>query len=101
MCVLNINPRSQIFRGTLYTLLYRKRWMVEWWVVLCVVCVSRIRRRLEAGVGSLDRSRCPFGGCCASLGYRTAVHWILSFCGVILISDIILQLSRMLPCLYA
>ena len=62
---------------------------------------SRSRRRLEAGVGSLDRSRCPFGGCCASLGYLTAVHWILSFCGVILISDIILQLSRMLPCLYA
>ena len=62
---------------------------------------SRIRRRLKAGVGSLDRSRCPFGGCCASLDYRTAVHWILSFCGVILISDIILQLSRRLPCLYA
>ena len=62
---------------------------------------SRIRRRLEAGVGSLDRSRCPFGGWYGSLGYRTAFNWILSFCGVISITDIILQLSRMLPCLYA
>jgi hypothetical protein len=43
---------------------------------------SRIRRRLEAGVGSLDRSRCPFGGCGASIGYRTAVRWIIFFCGV-------------------
>ena len=35
------------------------------------------RGQLEAGVGSPDRSRCPFGRCSASVGYRPLDPFVL------------------------
>ena len=49
---------------------------------------------LEAGVGSLDRSRCPFGGAAPLSDTGRRFVGTLLLCGVIRNSDIVLQLSR-------